>query len=50
MSIAMMNAVWSMDLDSGSKFVLLSLADQANDKGERLKDYYKEREERRNKP
>lgn len=34
MSIRLMNAVWSMELDSGSKFVLLSLADQANDEGE----------------
>ena len=34
MSIRLMNAVWSMDLDSGCKFVLLSLADQANDEGE----------------
>jgi hypothetical protein len=35
MSIAMMNAVWAISgLKTGEKFVLLSLADQANDRGE----------------
>lgn len=34
MSIALMSAIWPLEMDSTPKFVLLSLADQANDSGE----------------
>lgn len=34
MSIALMNAAWSTDLPLSAKFLLVALADQANDQGE----------------